>query len=77
MPRVQLLFFEDIAPGVYKNGLRCENLEQLTFADRSFDVFITQDVMKHVFDRGSDCLRGAFLPIRCWRHHRVSRTGHR
>ncbi|MGH8588299.1 MAG: class I SAM-dependent methyltransferase [Gammaproteobacteria bacterium] len=43
-------FFEDIVPGEYENGLRCENLEQLTFADRSFDVFITQDVMEHVFD---------------------------
>jgi len=43
-------FFEDIGPGEYKNGLPCENLEQLTFADRSFDIFITQDVMEHVFD---------------------------
>jgi SAM-dependent methyltransferase len=43
-------FFEDIAPGEQKNGLRCENLEQLTFADCGFDVFITQDVMEHVFD---------------------------
>ena len=28
---------------------RSENLEQLTFADKSFDIFITQDVFEHVF----------------------------
>ncbi len=31
-------------------GIRCENLECLTFADESFDLFVTQDVMEHVFD---------------------------
>ena len=45
--------FEGVAPGEYQNdGLRCEDLDQLTFADGSFDVFITQDVMEHVFDPG-------------------------
>jgi len=29
---------------------RCESLEQLTFANASFDLIITQDVMEHVFD---------------------------
>lgn len=42
-------FFEDVAPGTNRNGIRCENLEQLTFPDESFDVFITQDVLEHVF----------------------------
>lgn len=45
-------FFPDIALGkrhpVRKE--RCESLEALTFADNHFDVFITQDVMEHVFD---------------------------
>lgn len=27
-----------------KNGVRCENLEQLTFASDTFDIFIRQDV---------------------------------
>jgi SAM-dependent methyltransferase len=31
------------------NGKRCENLESLTFTDSTFDIFITQDVMEHVF----------------------------
>lgn len=29
---------------------RCENLENLTFKDESFDLFISQDVMEHVFN---------------------------
>lgn len=32
------------------SGYRCENLEALTFSDESFDLFVTQDVMEHVFD---------------------------
>lgn len=36
-----------IHPG---SGYRCESLEALTFADESFDLFVTQDVMEHVFD---------------------------
>lgn len=35
-----------------KHGYRCEDLENLTFDDESFDLFITQDVMEHVFDPG-------------------------
>lgn len=41
--------FPDVGPGSFKNGVRCENLEALTFADESIDVHITQDVMEHVF----------------------------
>ena len=33
--------------------MRCENLESLTFSDGSIDLFVTQDVMEHVFDSGS------------------------
>lgn len=29
-------------------GVRCENLEALTFADESVDLHITQDVMEHI-----------------------------
>ena len=31
-------------------GRRSEDIEQLTFPDASFDVFITQDVFEHLFD---------------------------
>lgn len=33
-----------------RTGYRCESLESLTFADNSFDLFITQDVMEHIFN---------------------------
>ncbi len=42
-------YFEGIPPGSRKDGHLCENLESLTFADCTFDVFITQDVLEHVF----------------------------
>lgn len=37
----------ELHPG---EGWRCENLERQTFADNSFDLVITQDVLEHVFD---------------------------
>jgi SAM-dependent methyltransferase len=30
-------------------GVRCENLEKMTFANESIDLHITQDVVEHVF----------------------------
>jgi hypothetical protein len=43
-------YYPDIAPGAYKDGMRSENLERQTFADASFDIVVTQDVMEHVLD---------------------------
>jgi SAM-dependent methyltransferase len=42
-------FYPDQAAGSIVEGLRCENLEALTFADESIDLHITQDVLEHVF----------------------------
>lgn len=44
-------YFDNVPPGERhpERGERCENLESLTFADDSFDLFITQDVMEHIF----------------------------
>jgi SAM-dependent methyltransferase len=42
-------YFQDVPPGKLFDGVRCENLEALTFADESFDIFVTQDVLEHVF----------------------------
>src|ERR1700733_9477854 len=42
-------FYEDVPPGGSKFGNPCENLEALTFADQTFDIFVTQDVLEHVF----------------------------
>lgn len=43
-------FFLDKEPGEIVNGVRCENLERLTFDDESIDLHVTQDVMEHVFN---------------------------
>ena len=33
-----------------RTGARCESLEQLTFHDDNLDLFVTQDVLEHIFD---------------------------
>lgn len=43
-------YFPRIPLGSIYRGFRCENLEQLTFGDETFDLTITQDVMEHVFN---------------------------
>ena len=43
-------FWSEVHPGALKNDYRCENLEDLTFPDASFDLVITQDVMEHVMN---------------------------
>jgi len=45
-------YFADTPPGEInkKTNAQCENLEKMTFADKSFDLFITQDVMEHIFN---------------------------
>lgn len=46
--------FSQLIPGVaggeFRDGVRCEDIERLTFPDDSIDLFITQDVLEHVFD---------------------------
>ena len=45
-------FYDNIKLGSVNpiHGYRCENLECLTFDDNSFDIFITQDVMEHIYN---------------------------
>lgn len=45
-------YYPEIPPGSVhkKQGYRCENLESLSFDDNEFDLFVTQDVMEHVYD---------------------------
>jgi SAM-dependent methyltransferase len=46
-------YFPDVKLGAQsKDGVRCEDLTKMTFADNSFDLFITQDVFEHVFNAG-------------------------
>lgn len=44
-------YFDGVLPGEPGPlGIRCEDVRQLTFADLSFDVVLSQDVMEHVPD---------------------------
>ncbi|MEW6040507.1 MAG: methyltransferase domain-containing protein [Elusimicrobiota bacterium] len=43
-------FVEGVTRGSVKNGIRCEDLTNLTFSENSFDIVITQDVLEHVSD---------------------------
>jgi SAM-dependent methyltransferase len=42
-------YFDGVRSGALVDEVRCENLECLSFADDSIDLFITQDVFEHVF----------------------------
>lgn len=42
-------YFPSVEPGELKDGVRSEDLEQLTFKDEEFDIFVTQDVFEHIF----------------------------
>ena len=43
-------FFPNQKLGDIHNGMRCENLEKLTFEDNSIDMHVSQDVMEHIFN---------------------------
>jgi SAM-dependent methyltransferase len=43
-------YFKNAPLGQVFHGIRCEDLENMTFPDDSFDLFITQDVFEHVMD---------------------------
>lgn len=43
-------YFQGITSGSIYNGVLCEDLEDLSFADESVDLHISQDVMEHIFN---------------------------
>lgn len=43
-------FFPDVPAGQMKDNFRCENLEEQTFPDESFDLVVTSDVFEHILD---------------------------
>lgn len=43
-------FFSSEHLGTFVNGVQNEDLENLTFEDESFDLFITSDVMEHIYE---------------------------
>ena len=43
-------YFEGYQSGEYRDGVLCQNVEQLSFPDDSFDLVISEDVLEHVAD---------------------------
>lgn len=41
-------YFDETLPGDYKNGIQCQNVEKLTYADHSFDICTSLEVFEHV-----------------------------
>ncbi|MBH0190418.1 MAG: methyltransferase domain-containing protein [Nitrospira sp.] len=43
-------YFSDIAPGDYKEGVQCQDVQRLTFQNESFDICTSTEVFEHVPD---------------------------
>jgi SAM-dependent methyltransferase len=43
-------YFDDVLSGDHKNGVLCENFENLSFGNDSFDLVISEDVFEHLKD---------------------------
>jgi SAM-dependent methyltransferase len=57
--------FDDVSPGRFRDGVQCQDVQRLTYADGSFDLVTSTEVFEHVPDD-----RGAFAEV-----HRVLRRG--
>jgi SAM-dependent methyltransferase len=45
---VNSYYWPEVTPGEEQDGVRCEDLRHLTFADESFDLVISSDILEHV-----------------------------
>jgi SAM-dependent methyltransferase len=43
-------YFEDVAPGQFRNGVQCQDVQRLTHASASFDICTSTEVFEHVPD---------------------------
>jgi len=43
-------YFDDVAPGAYLGAVQCQDVQQLTYDDESFDVCTCTEVFEHVPD---------------------------
>jgi SAM-dependent methyltransferase len=57
-------FFDDVPPGAMRDGVQCQDVQQLTFSDASFDVVTSTEVFEHVADdaRGYHEVRRVLRP---------------
>jgi SAM-dependent methyltransferase len=43
-------FFSDVAPGEFRGGVQCQDVQHLTYGDKSFDICTSTEVFEHVPD---------------------------
>jgi SAM-dependent methyltransferase len=41
-------YWDDVPPGEARDGIQCQNLEQLTYEADQFDLVLSSDIMEHV-----------------------------
>jgi SAM-dependent methyltransferase len=60
-------YFPDLAPGEYRNGVQCQDVQQLTYRDGAFDICTSTEVFEHV----PDDLKGFSEIFRVLRSHGI------
>jgi SAM-dependent methyltransferase/arsenate reductase-like glutaredoxin family protein len=45
---VTSFYWSDVKEGEYRDGLQCQNLEQLTYISNRFDLILTSDIIEHI-----------------------------
>lgn len=57
-------YFDDVAPGAWRDGVQCQDVQRLTYDDASFDVCTSTEVFEHVPDdaRGFREIRRVLRP---------------
>jgi SAM-dependent methyltransferase len=43
-------YFDDVSPGELRGGVRCQDVQKLTYSDGAFDVCTSSEVFEHVPD---------------------------
>ena len=57
-------YIDDVAPGLFRDGVQCQDIQQLTHAEASFDLVTSTEVFEHVADdrRGFAEIRRVLRP---------------
>jgi SAM-dependent methyltransferase len=57
-------YFDDVAPGDFRDGVQCQDIQRLTYPEASFDLVTSTEVFEHVADdrRGFAEIRRVLRP---------------